>query len=146
MGEVIYEEKNSELSKDEIKHGAMKLIDENKIELIKDIKSPEDANFFIELLDIYTSNFPQSLANIKKCIELNNNAQLEYSAHKLKGSSLTLGIDFVSDICNKIETSAKNNAPVSYAENLVEELVGKFETIIKELEILKEKYRHISFS
>ena len=107
MGEVIYEEKNSELSKEEIKHGAMKLIDENKIELIKDIKSPEDANFFIELLDIYTSSFPQSLANIKKCIELNNNAQLEYSAHKLKGSSLTLGIDFVSDICNKIEDLCK---------------------------------------
>jgi PAS domain S-box-containing protein len=145
-GELIYEEKNSELSKEEIKHGTMKLINENSIELIKDIKTPEDANFFIELLDIYIDSFPHSLSAIKNCIEQKNNSQLEYCAHKLKGSSLTLGIDFVSEICNKIEASAKNNSPVSYAESLLGELVGKFESIIRELELMKEKYRHIYFN
>jgi PAS domain S-box-containing protein len=145
-GEVVYDEKDLKLSNDEINQKATKFIDEDKIELIKDIKTPEDANFFIELLDIFMSSFPQSLASIKKCIELKNHSQLEYSAHKLKGSSLTLGIDFVSDICNKIEYSAKDKAPFSYMESQVEELVGKFETILKELEFLKEKYSHISFS
>ena len=145
-GEIIYNEKNSQLSNEEARRVNMKFIDEDKIELIKDLKSPGDVDFLIELLDIYIDGFPQSLANIKKCIELKNNTQLEYCAHKLKGSSLTLGIDYVSDICNKIEYSAKDNTPVPYLESLVEELVVKFEAIIKELELLKEKYRHISFS
>ncbi len=144
--ESIYVEKNSKLSIEEEKHDTMKLIDENKIDLIRDIKSQEDVDFFIELLDIYINSFPQSLASIKKCIEQKNNIQLEYCAHKIKGSSLTLGIDFVSDICNKIEISAKDNVPTSYSESLFEELIGKFEAIIKELEFLKEKYSHISFS
>jgi CheY-like chemotaxis protein len=145
-GEIIYEEKNTELSKEEARRGTGKIVDEDKIELLKDIKSAEDANFFIELLDIYINGLPQSIANIKNSIEQKNNLQLEYCAHKLKGSSLTLGIDFVSDICGKIETSAKDNTRAPYAENLIAEMIEKFETIIKELELLKEKYRHISFN
>jgi len=144
-GGVIYEEKNSELLKIESGQSAMKMIDESKVELIKDIKTAEDANFFVELLDIYLEGFPQSLASIKHCIEQKNISQLEYYTHKLKGSSLTLGIDFVSEICLRIEASLKSNAPLSDAEILFAELVAKFEIIIKELELLKEKYRHISF-
>lgn len=145
-GEIIYSEKNSELSKEESKHGIMRLIDESKMELIRDIKTPDDANFFVELLDIFLSGFPKSIANIKNSIEQNNNTQLEYSTHKLKGSSLTLGIDFVSEICGKIESSAKENLPISYSESLIKDLVENYEEIIKELEFLKEKYRHINFN
>ncbi len=144
--EIIYEEKNIELGNTEIKQAKPKLIEESKIDLIQDIKSTKDLIFFIELLDIYIRDFPVGIANIKNCIGQKNNDKLRFHAHKLKGSSLTLGVDIIADLCNKIEEAAEKNISNPDLDNLIKELVDKFELIIKELELLKEKYSHIAFS
>ncbi len=144
-GAVIYEEKNSKLAEDEDKLGAAKYVDESKIDLIQDIKSDEDLNFFVELLDIYIKDLPLSIARIKNAVTQKDKNQVRFYAHKLKGSSLTFGIHVISDKCIKIEEAVKQDIENPHIVNLVEDLVAKFEVVIKELEQLKEKYSHMSF-
>ncbi|MCL5029248.1 MAG: response regulator [Bacteroidetes bacterium] len=144
--EIIYEERNTELTQKENHQTSIKYIDESKIDLITDIQSPDDIIFFIELLDIYIRDFPIGVSNIKKSIGQKNFDQLRFFAHKLKGSSLTLGIDVISDLCNQIEEAADKNIIDSQLTGLLTDLIEKLEVILKEIEILKEKYSHIAYN
>ena len=145
-GEIIYEERDKELKKEEDKKKSPRIIDENKIEIIQDLQSEEDVLFFIELLDIYIKDFPQTIAHLKNSLVEKDLKHLLFYSHKLKGSSLTLGLDAITEICIKLEGKAKSDKIDNSTENLFEDLVSKFETILKELESLKEKYSHMSFN
>ncbi len=144
-GLIIYEEKNIKLAEDEGKLESARYVDESKIDLIHDIKSSEDLNFFIELLDIYIKDLPLSIARIKSAVMQKDKNQIRFYAHKLKGSSLTFGIHAISDRCIRIEEAVKQDIDNPRTTEFVEELVEKFEIVIKELEHLKEKYSHMSF-
>ena len=144
-GMIIYDEKNARLAEDESKYEAAKYVDESKIDLIQDIKSTEDLNFFVELLDIYINDLPLSIARIKNAVLQKDKNQIRFYVHKLKGSSLTFGIHAISDKCIKIEEAVKYDMDNPHIIDLVEELIAKFEIVIKELEQLKEKYSHMSF-
>ncbi len=144
--EIIYQERNSELAEKENQQTSIKYIDESKIDLITDIQSPDDIAFFIELLDIYIRDFPIGVSNIKSSIEQKNFDKLRFAAHKLKGSSLTLGIDVISEICNQIEMAADKNIVDENLDELLNSLINKIEVVLREIEILKEKYSHIAYN
>jgi len=61
----------------------------------------------------------------------------------LKGSSLTLGIDLIYNISVTLEEAAKLNRFDDETTRLSSELIHNFEIIIRELEIIKEKYANI---
>ena len=143
-GEIIYEERDNKLKKEE-KKKSEKLIDENKIEIIQDFQTDEDLSFFVELLDIYINDFPQTLKHLKNSITDKNQKQLIFYSHKLKGSSLTLGIDKITNICNELGEKAKLGSFDKITDNLFDDLVKNFDKILKELELLKEKYNHMSY-
>ncbi len=145
-GEIIYEERDNKLKQEEELKRSPKLIDESKIELIQDIQSEEDILFFVELMDIYIQDFPQTITHLRNSLNEKDAKQLLFYSHKLKGSSLTLSIDVITEICIKLEEKAKAECLDDSAEKLFEELVKNFEKILKELESLKEKYSHMSFS
>ncbi len=145
-GEIIYEEKDKKLKQQEEQKSSPKLIDENKIELIQDIQSDDDIAFFVELLDIYINDLPQTITHLKNSLTEKDAKQLLFYSHKLKGSSLTLGIDVITETCLKLEEKAKSECLDDSTEKLFKDLVLNFETILKELEALKEKYSHMSFS
>ncbi len=122
------------------KKTAAKYIDEEKITFINDIQSVDDINFFIELLDIYIVEFPKIIASIQQSFTNKDAQKLQFNSHKLKGSSLTLGIDMVSEISHALETAAKNNDFSAQTEKTARNLVYMFEDIIRELETLRKKY------
>jgi CheY-like chemotaxis protein len=117
-----------------------KIINEEKINFLKDIQSIEDAAFLIELIDIYIKELPRTINNIQKAIEEKNDKDLLFNAHKLKGSSLTLGMDSISEISIKLENAAKIYSFDEDVKKLGEELPYKFEIVEKELEIIRERY------
>jgi PAS domain S-box-containing protein len=145
-GNIIYGEKDKLLQKEENKKEALKLIDENKIEIIHDFQSDEDLEFFVELLDIYINDFPQTISHLKNSLVEKNSKQLLFYSHKLKGSSTTLSIDSITETCIKLEEQARANKFDNYTENLFDDLVKSFDIVLKELESLKEKYRHMTFN
>ncbi len=142
-GKTIYDEKDVLISALKLKKAPTQLIDESKITFLQDIQNEQDVNFYLELLDIYIADMPVMIRNIKTAVEEKNAKMLQLNAHKLKGSSVTLGIDFITQMSHDLESAAreKNFGELTY--KMVDELVHKFETIIKELEIIKDKYSKI---
>ena len=142
-GKIIYDEKDQLISELKSKRAPTSLIDENKISFLQDIQTEDDLNFYIELLDVYISDLPVMIGNIKSAVEERNSKVLQLNAHKLKGSSMTLGIDFISSISNDLEVAAKEHKFDNNTQELVDDLVHKLETVIKELDIIKEKYSRV---
>ena len=139
-GKKIYDDKYNLISELKAKRAPTYLIDEDKISFLKDIQNEQDLNFYIELLDIYIADLPVMIRNIKTAVEEKNSKMLQLNAHKLKGSSVALGIDLITNLSHELETAARENRFEESTEKMANELVQKFETIIKELEIIREKY------
>jgi PAS domain S-box-containing protein len=141
--EIIYEGKNYLISRCKSKKSQINILDENKITFINDIQTPDDVVFLLELLDIYIKDLPKVISNINSAVEKKDAAKLQFWSHRLKGSSLTLGIDLIFTISATLEESAKLNRFDDETTRLSGELIHNFEIIIKDLEILKEKYSNI---
>ncbi|PJA98017.1 MAG: hypothetical protein CO128_09520 [Ignavibacteriales bacterium CG_4_9_14_3_um_filter_30_11] len=139
-GEKIKSQKLDLVEKLKSKVTSTKIIDEEKISFLNDIQTPEDLKFYKELINIYIEDLPKTIQLIKHA-QINNDARmLQFNAHKLKGGSVTLGIQAVADICHELERKANENEFDEFTEMLVSDLAKKIETVIKELDKIKEKY------
>jgi PAS domain S-box-containing protein len=137
--EIIYDEKNYLITRP-TKKFQNTIIDENKITFIHDIQTPDDVVFLLELLDIYINDLPKVISHINSAVENKDAVKLQFWSHRLKGSSLTLGIDLIFGISVILEESAKLNRFDEETTRLSHDLIHNFEIIIRELEVLKEKY------
>jgi PAS domain S-box-containing protein len=117
-----------------------RIVDESDLLFIKDIRSPEDALFFGELLDAYIQELPSMIRQIEGASKNNDCKNLYFYSHKLKGSSLTLGIKPIAANCEELESLAREQNLNGRVKELSENLVKKFELVIEELEVIKEKY------
>jgi HPt (histidine-containing phosphotransfer) domain-containing protein len=117
-----------------------KIINESDILFIKDIQSSSDAVFFGELLDAYIQELPSMIHQIDDASKNKDCKNLYFYSHKLKGSSLTLGIKPIAVDCEEIESLAKAENLNGRVTELSENLVKKFKPVIEELEVIKEKY------
>jgi PAS domain S-box-containing protein len=117
-----------------------RIIDENKINFLQDIQSNEDAVFLIDLIDVFIAEMPKTFQEIQQAINNKDGKKLLFNAHKLKGSSLTLGMNSVSDISIKLENAARAEIFNEDVRKLGANLSQKIEIVKKELEIIREKY------
>jgi len=129
-----------QLEKNEKLKSAVLFVDETKMPFLHDSDNPEDIQFLFELLDIYIQDLPNMIANIKKAVEHRNDKKLLFFSHKLKGSSLSLGVDCLTNICTDLEIAAKDLSFGPETDTLLSRLSGSIEMIIKELELIKMKY------
>ena len=136
----IYKKKDRLIEQLKNEKSSVRLIDESKITFINDIQTVQDVQFFIELLDIYILDMPKVIGKIKTAINENDYDKLRFFAHKLKGNSLTLGIEDFAKICSLLEKAGKESKIEENTVQLCGKLVHDFEKIIKELEIIKTKY------
>ncbi len=139
----IYKKKESLIEQLKQEKSSAQFVDESKITFINDIQTAQDVNFFIELLDIYISDMPKVIGKIKVSVDEKDHEKLKFFAHKLKGNSLTLGIDDFVKICSHLENAGKENNFDETTSQFCNKLVHDFEKIIKELEIIRAKYSNI---
>ncbi len=118
-------------------------INENKITFLQDVQSNEDAVFMIELLDVYIEELPKTIGKIRLAIETENSKDLHFNSHKLKGSSLTLGMESIAEISIKLENAAKGGIFNENVRHLGDELSKKVDIVGKELEIIRNKYNNL---
>jgi PAS domain S-box-containing protein len=122
------------------------LIDESKMTFLKDIQTRDDVEFFVDLLDTYLNDLPNVINQIKKSVDEKDAAATKFFSHKLKGSSLTLGIDILADLSGQLEIAAREKRFDLKTYDMLNNLVRNFERVIKELQVLKEKYTNIRLS
>ncbi len=139
-GSKIYEVKKEEIDRIKKQKSQTKILDEGKITFLQDIRTKEDVVFFIDLLDTYLSELPATIAHITDAVKNRDAKNLKFYAHKLKGSSLTFGIDDLSNLSHNLETAAREERFGQETRNLAHKLIEKFEIIIRELEVIRQKY------
>ena len=86
---------------------------------------------------------PKVIGKIKVSVDEKDHEKLKFFAHKLKGNSLTLGIDDFVKICSHLENAGKENNFDETTNQFCNKLVHDFEKIIKELEIIRAKYSNM---
>ncbi len=138
-GEII-KNGNALYKRPEMLHTANAVVDESELHFIKDIQSESDASFFGELLEVYMIELPKMIQQISTANESGDHRTLYFYSHKLKGSSMTLGINSIAIACEELESLAKDKQINNRTSELTVELVKKFEQVIKDLEVIKEKY------
>lgn len=124
----------------------LKFIEEKKISFLQDLKTDADLAFFKEMLDIYTREIPKNVEAIRNAIFQNNADHLRFYVHKLKGSSLTLGIECVLDNFKILEEMALENNISEESLRVFKKVAEQFEMILEEIVLLKNKYSGIKFS
>ena len=144
--EKISFEKNTENRKAIETSVELKFIDEKKISFLQDLKSDADLNFFKEMLDIYLREIPKNIESIRNSIFQNNHDHLRFYVHKLKGSSLTLGIETVLENFRILEDMALDNNINEESLRIFKSVAEKFEMILEEIILLKNKYSGMKFS
>ncbi len=82
------------------------LIDERKLQSIKDLGEGDDS-FFIELTDLFFERVPTLLQEIRDALDNKNAYKLERSSHALKGTSGNLGAIRMMKICEYLETMGR---------------------------------------
>ena len=139
-GTEILADKGKNCNAKDNSDGEENLINEKKIIEMHDLKSGSDIEFFIDLLNIYLHELPVTLEQIKEAVQQKDYQKLQFNAHKIKGSSLTLGIDIISDISHKLETKAKQNAFTDESMILIEKLEITVNKMVDEVGRLKVKF------
>jgi FOG: HPt domain len=116
------------------------MIKEDQISFIQEIQTEEDIVFFIELIDIFIIETPKLFKIIREAISRQDFEKIQFCGHKLRGSSLTMGIELFINIGLQLE----KNARAKYIENmdlLVQQLEHKFVRVVEELEEIKDRYK-----
>ncbi|NNG26295.1 MAG: Hpt domain-containing protein, partial [Ignavibacteriaceae bacterium] len=121
------------------------IVIENDITFLNDIQNQEDLEFFIDLLDIYLKDLPVIIDEIKVAVENDNFEKLKFYTHKLKGSTLTLGIESISEYCYDLEKAADEEMIDEYIVSQTRVLGSYIRKVIAELKLLKEKYLNYKY-
>jgi PAS domain S-box-containing protein len=118
----------------------LKLLDENKITFLNEIRSDSDIEFFIEMIEVYLHDIPRTMHKIKQAASQKNLDHLKFYLHKLKGSALTLGIDETSDLCTEIENALTDKKITDQILFMINKIIEQINIISEELILVKNKY------
>ncbi len=138
--EKIVVEKRTEFKKNIETEINLKFINEKKVSFLQDLKSDADLKFFKEMLDIYIKDIPKNIEFIRNSIFQNNTDHLRFYVHKLKGSSLTLGIECVLEDFKILEDMALDNSINEESLRIFKRIAEQFEIIMEEIVLLRNKY------
>jgi len=142
---VVEEEKEKHLAEFKDHKIETEILKEVDITFLNDIQNQEDLEFFIDLIDIYLKDLPIIIDEIKVAVENDNFEKLKFYTHKLKGSTLTLGIESVSKYCYDLEKAADEKMIDEYIFSQTRVLRSYIRKVISELKLLKEKYLNFNF-
>ena len=108
----------------------------NKFQELLDVIGTDDLK---ELVSIYLTSTPEVLQNIHLSYEKEDDKNLRFWGHRLKGSSSTLGFDDISDMGKNIEKKGEAS-DFNGAKPDIDSIDYEFQSIKLEIQ---EKYPHL---
>jgi signal transduction histidine kinase/DNA-binding response OmpR family regulator len=97
------------------------LIDHERLNEIARLGSENDPDLVAQLIDMYLMEYVTLLTVLRQAIASSDVRALLKAAHKLKGSSLNLGVRGIADICRQIEnlgTTADVNTMKAFVQRI----------------------------
>lgn len=77
-------------------------LDRHVLDAFEELESDDGSDLIIELIDLYLQDASQRVIAIRKACVATEWVLLRQAAHNLKGSSSTLGLRQVAEICEKL--------------------------------------------
>ncbi len=115
---------------------APRVLDDKTIEHIRTVSEDIDPAFLDELIGIYLAQTPKLMEALATAARQGDLETLEASAHRLKGSSLNLGVVRMAALCGEIEKQAAAGSAAD-AEAMARSLAETFAAAEAALRALK---------
>lgn len=119
-------------------------IDLEKIKELEELNTKNQPDIVCEIIDYFFSYGTEKFQAVQQALEITDLKNLERSAHALKSVCLNLGAKSLTQICEKLETSARNGEKedlISSKDQLKLQLTKEFEAASAELGSLVAKRR-----
>jgi len=107
---------------------------------LRKMQRPGQPDVVQRIVDLYLKNLPLGVAAVREACEAGDAHALEAAAHKLKGSSGTLGAKRIAELCERLEEIGRAGT-VDGAAVLVDELESAKETLRREEKATADKRR-----
>jgi PAS domain S-box-containing protein len=98
-----------------------------------------DKNLLSQMIDLFLEQTPQLIRELKEVLQRGDALNIVKTAHRLKGSSLNLGILSLAGLCKKIEMKGQNK-DLSEMSSLIRQLEEDYERVHLELKNLQRRY------
>jgi HPt (histidine-containing phosphotransfer) domain-containing protein len=89
-------------------------------QILKKFENLMGPEVVLELIEQFLDYVPQQLAALQQSIATKNSETLRYQAHQLKGESLQIGANPLSELCQQLEMIAQNDQLESAPANLIQ--------------------------
>jgi signal transduction histidine kinase/DNA-binding response OmpR family regulator len=105
---------------------ALESVDAKRIAEIRGIAERNAPEIFVQLIDLYQEDYEELVKRMRNAVRERNPADVAKAAHRLKGTSLNLGVTPVAETCVRIESLIANNelASVSLLLDHLDEVYG----------------------
>ncbi len=102
------------------------------------LKSMTDPPFLVELIDVYLSDSPELIEQMRSGLKTGSIEQVRRAAHSLKSNSASFGANRLAGVARELEMIAKAGT-LEGAGPKLEELVVEYEKVIPLLMELKNE-------
>lgn len=86
-------------------------LDMEVLNAFEELRPDEGSDLVVELIDLYLQDLPQRVTKIREAAMATDWLLLKRFAHALKGSSASLGIRHVAELCQKLEWLDRQDSP-----------------------------------
>ena len=100
------------------------VLDVETLKAFEKVKSEDGSDFVIELIDLYLEGTPRRIQAIREAAFEKEWVLLKRTAHTIKGSSSTLGLHRVAQVCQELEATSSSSSDV--VDGLVQALESRF--------------------
>jgi len=113
------------------------ILDTDRVSSLLELDMPTaEDSFFADLVDEFSTEADQIIYLIKRSLQQQDSAACAASSHSLKGASLNLGAIALVEVCEAIETLARQNL-LSQVSSRLPELELLCQSTIQALKTLK---------
>src|SRR6266853_632863 len=78
-------------------------IDRTVLAALAEAQEDDERDLIVEMIDLYLNDAPHWVDTIRRAAEASDAAAMKYAAHTLKGSSASIGVSQVAEICKVFE-------------------------------------------
>jgi HPt (histidine-containing phosphotransfer) domain-containing protein len=86
---------------------ARDVLDPAVVESLRQLTPPGEPDVLSEILTVFLTEVPRRIDRLKAAWRLGDAAEVQRSAHSLKGSSGNIGAEALFDVCRQIDERAK---------------------------------------
>ena len=104
------------------------VIDQERVRELVSMDPDRTGELLPQLIELYLKELPGSVDTMKNCTVRGDVSALRKAAHKLKGSSLNLGVKSIADICKRLESMTGDINPEG-VKDLLKELERGLEPV-----------------